>query len=562
MLRELRIRNLAVIESVAISFTPGFTVLTGETGAGKSILIDAILLLRGARAHTDLIRSEAETATVEAVFALDEGSPARPVLDDAGLRSEDGDWLLRRELSRSGRHRAFINDSPVTVGLLERLGDWLVEVHGQHEHQRLLEPSHQLDLLDAYAGTEAPREAFASRVAKRQAARTAVEQQRAMDRDRAQRLDLLRFQASEIDAARLAPGEEDALRTERRRVAHAERFGAGLAEIVEVLYDDPTSAAARLARAGQILRELGRLDPDFAAPGEAIELAVGVVDDAVQQARRLRDSVVFDPARLEEIDGRLDVLARLKRKYGDSLEAILSYRETITADLDRLERHEEILATTERELALLEAELTESAQSLSAARVRAAARLAALVQHELRQVGMDRAVFEIGVSPLGQASSTGGDRVEFRLSANPGEAVRPLARVASGGELSRAMLALKTVLATRDRAPTMVFDEIDAGIGGRVVDMVGQKLAAIGRDRQVLCVTHLAPIAARASAHQRVVKRVRGGRTTTEVGALSGEERVDEIARMLSGEAITDVARRHARELLAHGDPPSPHRSR
>jgi DNA repair protein RecN (Recombination protein N) len=562
MLRELRIRNLAVIESVSISFPPGFTVLTGETGAGKSILIDAILLLRGARGHTDLIRSNAETAAVEAVFALDAESPAHAILEDAGLRSEDGDWLFRRELSRTGRHRAFINDSPVTVGLLERLGDWLVEVHGQHEHQRLLEPSHQLDVLDAHAETEGPREAYTALFGKRQAARSAVETQRAVDRDRAQRLDLLRFQVSEIDAARLAAGEEDVLRSERRRIAHAERFAASLAEIVDILYDDPTSVAARLSRADQILRDLERLDPGFAALGDPVGLAAGAVDEAVQQARRLRDSVVFDPARLEEIDGRLDVLARLKRKYGDSLDAILAYREAIAADLDRLERHEEILAAAERELALLEAELTESARSLSAARVQAAAGLAGHVQHELRQVGMDRAVFEIAVSPLNQPSVTGGDRVEFRLSANPGETVRPLARVASGGELSRAMLAIKTVLAARDRSPTMVFDEIDAGIGGRVADMVGQKLAAIARERQVLCVTHLAPIAARATVHQRVVKSVRGGRTTTAVGTLSGGERVEEIARMLGGEAITDAARRHARELLAQAEPATRSRPR
>jgi DNA repair protein RecN (Recombination protein N) len=555
MLRELRIRNLAVIESVAMSFVPGFTVLTGETGAGKSILIDALLLLRGARAHTDLIRSGAETAIVEAVVTFDDGSPALAVLEEAGLGSEDGEWLVRRELSRSGRHRAFINDLPVTVGLLERLGDSMVEVHGQHEHQRLLEPSHQLEMLDAYAEIEAQREAFAALFAKRQAARNAVEAQRTLDRDRAQRLDLLRFQASEIDAARLAPGEEDALRAERRRIAHAERLAAGLTEIVEVLYDDPASAAARLARAGQILRELERLDPDCAAPGEPVELAAGAVDEAARQARRLRDSVVFDPARLEEIDGRLDVLARLKRKYGDSIEAILSHRTAITADLDRLERHEEILATIERELAALEAELAEAAHALSAGRAGAAVRLAAHVQRELRQVGVDRAVFEIGVAPLGQLSATGGDRVEFRLSANPGETVRPLARVASGGELSRTMLALKTALVARDRAPTMVFDEIDAGIGGGVADMVGQKLAAIARERQVLCVTHLAPIAARATAHQRVAKSVRGGRTSTAVSALSGGERVEEIARMLGGEALTDAARCHARELLAQAEP-------
>jgi len=557
MVRELRIRNLAVIESAEVAFGPGLNVLTGETGAGKSIVIDAILLLRGARAQTDLIRAAADSATIEAVLAVERGSPALAALDDAGIALEAGQLLVRRELSRSGRHRAFVNDSPVTLALLERLGDRLLEVHGQHEHQRLLEPSHQLELLDRFADAEQLREAAAAVFAKRQAAREAVERTRAAERDRAQREDLLRYQASEIDAARLAPGEEDERRAERRRLQHAERFTAGLTEAAAALHDEGRSAAVLLARAAQVLRDLGRLDPDFAAPAEPLDAAVSHVEDAVAGIRRLRASVEFEPGRLEEIDARLDALTRLKRKYGDTVEAMLAHRQEIGAELDRLARHDEVLAAEERALTALESELATAAAALSARRADAAGRLGPLVQRELRQVGMERAVFEVALDRLPEGGASGQDRVELRLATNPGEDIKPLARVVSGGELSRTMLVLKSVLAAGDRIATMIFDEVDAGIGGRVADMVGQKLAEAARDRQVLCVTHLAPIAAHAAGHFRVTKSVRGGRTRTAVEALSGDDRVEELARMLGGEAVTATARDHARALLAAARPKS-----
>ncbi len=555
MLRELRIRNLAVIESAEVPFAPGLNVLTGETGTGKSILIDAILLLRGARAQSDLLRSEAESATVEAVLDLEPGSPALGVLDEAGIRPEGGQLFIRRGLSRSGRHRVFVNDSPVTLALLERLGDHLLEVRGQHEHQRLLEPSHQLDLLDRFAEADGLRETVATLFAKREAARQAVERTRATERERAQREDLLRFQASEIDAARLSAGEEEEIRGERRRLQHAERFTAGLVEAAGALYDEPRSASALLVRAAQILRELGRLDPAFGSPGEPVEAAAAYIEEAVASIRRLRETVVFEPGRLEEIDARLDALTRLERKYGESVEAILAYRREIGGELDRLARHEEVLAAEERALAGVEAELAAAAADLSARRAVAAGRLAPQVERELQSVGMERAVFEIRTERLDAVSARGADRVEFRLATNPGEEIRPLARVVSGGELSRTMLVLTSVLAAGEGLATLVFDEVDAGIGGRIADRVGQKLAEVARARQVLCVTHLAQIAARATSHLRVAKSVRANRTWTSVDVLAGGDRVEEIARMLGGETVTDAARAHARELLAaaHG---------
>ncbi len=555
MLRELRIRNFAVIETVMVSFGPGLNVLTGETGAGKSILIDAILLLRGGRAQTDVIRADAETATVEAVFDVVPRGAVAAALDEAGLALEDGQLVVRRELSRSGRHRAFVNDSPVTLTLLERLGDHLVEVHGQHEHQRLLEPARQLELLDRYADAEDQRERVAGLVAKYRAAHAEVERTRAAERDRARREDLLRFQLSELDGARLRPGEEVELRQERRRAQHAEKLLSALAEAAGLLQDEESAAAPRVHRAARLLQDAGRLDPAFAAPVEPLDAASAHIEDALARIRELRDAVAVEPGRLEVIDERLDILTRLKRKYGDSEEAMLRFRDEVAAELDRFSRHEEILAGQERTLAELHTELGETAAALSDRRWAAAERLGREAERELRALGMERAVFRLVLerAPLDEVGPRGLDRVEFRLSANPGEEARPLARVASGGELSRTMLALKSVLAKADRVPTMIFDEVDAGIGGRVASVVAAKLVAAAAGRQVLCVTHLAPIAARAGHHLRVVKSVRAGRARVAADLLAGDARVEEIARMLAGDKLTETARRHARELLAVG---------
>src|SRR2546422_2907974 len=478
MLREIRIRNFAVIDSVAASFSPGLNVLTGETGAGKSMLIDAILLVRGARAQTDVIRGDSETATVEALFEVEPGSSAAAVLHDAGLALDEGQLVLRRELARSGRHRAFVNDSPVTVGLLERLGDHLVEVHGQHEHQRLLEVARQLDLLDRFADAEELRERMGELFAKHQAARAEVERARAAERDRAQREDLLHLQLSELDGARLKVGEEEELRAERRRLQHAERLAAGLAEAGVLLNEDEDSATSRLHRTARLLRELARFDPAFAAPADAVDGAGALIEDALAAIRSLRAGVTMAPGRLESVDERLDVLTRLKRMYGDTEATMLAFRQEAAVELERLGRHEEILAEQERMLGELRAELQEAAVALADRRRAAAERLAGETERELRQLGMERARFEIAVAqvPLADVGPRGLDRVEFRLSANPGEDVRSLARVASGGELSRTMLALKAVLARADRVPTMIFDEVDAGIGGRGPAGVAPKL--------------------------------------------------------------------------------------
>jgi len=563
MLRELTIRNLAVLEEAKVAFAAGLNVLTGETGAGKSIVIDALLLIRGARVQADLIRTGAETASVEAVFEVPPSGPVAAVLDEAGHAPADGQLVIKRELSRSGRHRVFVNDSAATVGLLERLGDVLVEIHGQHEHQRLMEPARQLDLLDRFADCEEARLRLGERWRQWDTARSDLARIRDEAREGARKEELYRWELSEIDAVQLRDGEEDELRGERRRLQNAERIYAGLQEVMDLLQEDAQAAGARLGRAASLLRDLSRFDPDVGAPIEALEGAQAYVEDAVGRARALRDRAVMDPDRLRLVDERLDAISGIKRKYGETAAAVSAYREEIARALDRIERHDAIVEETQAEVARASEAASRQGRELSETRAEAAPRLERLIQRELRTLGMDHARFRVALrrevagaedlasGPDGwRLGARGAESAEFLLSANPGEELKPLAKVVSGGELSRTMLAIKTILAASEDVPSMVFDEVDAGIGGRVADAVGHKLRQTAAGRQVLCVTHLAPIAAYAEHHLLVDKRVAKGATKTTVTALDAGGQVEEIARMLGGERITDASRRHARELL------------
>ena len=563
MLRELTIRNLAVLEEARVSFAAGLNVLTGETGAGKSIVIDALLLVRGARVQADLIRTGAETASVEAVFEVPSSGPVAAILDEAGHGAADGQLVIKRELSRSGRHRVFVNDSAATAGLLERLGDLLVEIHGQHEHQRLMEPARQLDLLDRFAGCEEARLRLGALWRRWNTARSELARIRDEAREGVRKEELYRWELSEIDSVQLRDGEEDELRGERRRLQNAERIYAGLQEVMALLQEDAQAAGARLGRAASLLRELSRFDPDVAAPIEALEGAQAYVEDAVARARALRDRAVMDPDRLRLIDERLDAIGGIKRKYGETAAAVSAYRDEIARALDRIERHDAIVQEMQGEVERASEAAGREGRELSEARAEAAPRLERMIQRELRTLGMDHARFRValrretaGAEDLGSGAvgwrlgGRGAESAEFLLSANPGEELKPLAKVVSGGELSRTMLAIKTILAATEEVPSMVFDEVDAGIGGRVADAVGHKLRQTAAGRQVLCVTHLAPIAAYAEHHLLVDKRVVKGATKTTVTALDAAGQVEEIARMLGGEHITDASRRHARELL------------
>lgn len=564
MLKELRIRNLAIFESVTIPFASGLNVLTGETGAGKSIMIDALTLLLGERAQpAETIRTGAESATIEAVFALPKKSPIPAILEGHGFASEDGQLIVRRELVRSGRGRVFLNDSSATLAVAEKLGEALVEIHGQHESQALLRPSRHLDLLDAFGGLAILRDKLHQRYEEWRALAAELAEIEGSARDKASRLDLYRTQIAEIEAARLRPGEEEDLREERKRLQNAERLADGTGTAYRHLYDDPAAAATRLGQAISTLRDLAKVDGTLEVTVEALDVVLVQLDEAVRGLRTYRDAVVFDPPRLDEIERRLDEIGRLKRKHGDTVEAVLAAHDRTVTDLEKLTHGDEQGRQIAERVEKLRAELATRAADLSTRREQAAGRLEGLVEAELNELGIDKPVFkvrfsreragegEIPVGPEGwRLAPRGVDQAEFLFSPNPGEEPRPLARIASGGELSRTMLALKVILAATDAVPILVFDEVDAGIGGKTADTVGRKLRQVARSRQVLCITHLPQIACYADHHLRTEKQVEGERTVTSVAALGKEDRVREIARMLGGESITDTSLQHAQELL------------
>ena len=564
MLRELRVRNHAVIESLTVPFGPGLNVLTGETGAGKSILIDALTLLLGERAQpAETIRTGAETATIEAVFDPPRKSPVAALLQEHGISLEDGPLVIRRELVRGGRGRVFLNDANATLGLLEKLGEALVELHGQHEHQALLRPSRHLDLLDAFAGLGILRERLRQRHDEWRSASEELDALRAAARDQVARTAQHRESMAEIDAARLRSGEEEALREERRRLVNAERLAEGASGAYRELYDDPASAVERVGRAASLLRDLARMDPSIEPTLQTLDTALVHLDETSRDLRRYRDGVVFDPLRLDAIERRLDEVGRIKRKYGESVEAVLALRARLESDLEGLARAAGDEGRLVERVERLRTELVTRATDLAERREQAVSRLEASVLAELAALDLETAVFrvrlareragqgELAVGPEAwRLGPRGVDQVEFLFSGNAGEEARPLARIASGGELSRTMLALKVVLAATDAVPVLIFDEVDVGIGGKTADTVGKKLRQVSRARQVLCVTHLPQIAAYADLHFRVEKREEDGRTTTTVAALVKNDRVREVARMLGGEAVTDTSLQHAFELI------------
>jgi DNA repair protein RecN (Recombination protein N) len=564
VLRELRVKNLAVIESLTVPFGPGLNVLTGETGAGKSILIDALTLLLGERAQpAETIRTGAETATIEAVFDTPRKSPVATLLQEHGIALEDGVLVVRRELVRGARGRVFLNDANATLALLERLGEILVEVHGQHEHQALLRPARHLDLLDVFAGLGILRDRLRQLHDEWKSVSAELEAIRATARDTAARTREYQEAMGEIDAARLRAGEEEELRDERRRLMNAERLAEGANAAYKELYDDQASAVERAGRVATLLREMARIDPTVEPALQALDTALVQLDETARTLRIYRDGVVFDPPRLEAIERRVDEIGRLKRKYGDGVDAVLAHRARLEADLGGLARAGEDEGRLQERAERLRMELVTRAADLAERREQAVTRLETAVLAELGALDLETAVFrvrlareragngELGVGPAGwRLGPRGVDQAEFLFSGNPGEDARPLARIASGGELSRTMLAIKVVLAATDAVPVLVFDEVDVGIGGKTADTVGKKLRQVARARQVLCVTHLPQIAAYADQHFRVEKREEDGRTATTVAALVKGDRVREVARMLGGESVTDTSLRHAHELI------------
>jgi len=550
VLREIRVQNYAVIDDLTLELGPGLTALTGETGAGKSLIVGALSLLLGERASSEDVRSGEERARVEAAFDVSGRPEVLERCSDAGIEVEDGWLILRREVQREGRNRAWANGSPVTASLIWELGASLVELHGQHEHQRLLRRAEQRHLLDAFAGAEDAVTAVGEAHRALSDVRSEAEEVRTRAREAAERADWLRFKTEEIEKARLEGGEEEALRGEARRLEHSEELLELSGGLHEAVYEDEASVVDRLGRLRRPLRELLRIDPD-AAPMEALlDSGLASVEELGRELARYRDSVDHDPARLERVRSRLDLVFRLVRKYGDTVEDVIEQGRAARAELDALESSDERLRELEGRERELGGERRRRAEGLTKRRLEGAARLEEAVAPLLAELGMEGGVFRVAFEPRAEPGPAGAEDVEFLVSLNPGFDPGPLDRIASGGELSRLMLALKTVLVRGDRIPTLVFDEIDAGVGGEVAHRVAERLAAVAREHQVFVITHLPQIAARADAHVRVEKGSVAGKAATRVRRLEGEERIEELARMLGGDPESGVARRHARELL------------
>ncbi len=587
MLRELHIRNLAIIETLHLTFDEGFNVLTGETGAGKSILLDAVALLLGSRAEAGLVRRGASKAQVEGLFTLDAPLQARlaPLLAEEGLEGDDPAALwLSREVRAGGRSIARVNGTMVSVTLLRRVAAGLVDIHGQSEHLSLLRVPQHLRLLDRFGGLEAERQALGERVRRLRQVRRELRDLRLGERERMQRLDLLRFQVQEITAAAPQPGEIEALEAEARRLANAEQLAAAAAAFLLLIEEGSEETSAVLDLLGQAQREMAallRMDGSLGESAAQVDEAVYRLEDAAAAVRAYAETIEFNPAKLAQVEERLALLRRLQRKYGGDLAEVLAHAERARAELERLESSDERIAELEVEEARLLEEVAEHAQRLSLRREEAARRLAEGVEAELRDLRMEGARFAVRfrrrssadglpISPLPATTliaaeggreeppkvervafdATGFDEVEFLIAPNPGEGFGSLARIASGGETARLMLALKTVLARADETPTLIFDEIDQGIGGRIGLVVGEKLWRLTEGHQVLCVTHLPQLAAFGDRHFRVTKQTAEGRTTTRVAVLEGDARRGELAQMLGTQG--EAALQGAAELLAY----------
>jgi DNA repair protein RecN (Recombination protein N) len=554
MLKLLRINNIALIPTLELELGPGLTLLTGETGAGKSILIDALGLLLGRRASADLIRTGEDRAVVEAVVELED---AEARLAAHGLPLDGRDVVLRRELSASGKGRATINGALVPLSLLRELASGVAVVHGQHEPQGLLDPARHLDVLDHFAGLEGAgglRQAYGEL----RKVETALDRLRSDRREAGRHKEMLEFQAGEIEGAALAPDEEDHLRLEKARLANAGRLAELSGEAYALLYDDEAAALGRLGQVFRRVEDLAAIDPEFRPHAESRPALVAQLEELALLLRGYEERLDVSPGRLDEVESRLALIERLKRKYGESVEEILGFGERCRRELDDLGSPEEQEKALGERREALAADYLERARSLSRRRRKAAGELEKTIQVELGQLAMEKTRFRIAFDPEKDTDGAdreswterGLERVEFLLSPNQGEELRPLARVASGGELSRIMLALKSVARGDTPGVTLVFDEVDAGIGGRVAEVVGRKLKTVAAEQQVLCVTHLPQIAAFADRHLSVRKRVEAGRTLTAVEELSFSGRVEEVARMLAGEVVTETARSHAREML------------
>jgi DNA repair protein RecN (Recombination protein N) len=554
MLVELRIRNVAVIDTVSLPLASGLNVLTGETGAGKSIIIGALGMLLGERAASDRVRPGAERATVEGVFDIRERPALRAALDERGIDAEDDLLVLKREVLATGRSRAWINGSPVSAGILSDIGSHLVSVHGQHESRQLVDPDHQRDVLDAYARADALRASVTEAHGQLHALRTRERELLQRRADAAKRADYLRFVVREIEALNPIAGEDDRLDGDIRRLSHAEELQGLATQCVAAISGDERAALTRLAQVRRALVSLARIDPDTTPWQTGCETAVDALEELARELERYAEGIEADPQRLRSLERRREALVSVMRKHGPTLDDVRSTLDSARRELDLVDGGALDLAAVADARAAAERALATAASELTRLRRTHARRLGDDVSALLPELGMAHGRVQVELTPLDHVTAAGAESVSFLASLNAGADARLLSRLASGGELSRVMLALSTVLAQLQQVPTLVFDEVDAGIGGAVAWEVGALMRRVAAHHQVLAISHLAQIAARAHHHVVVRKSAVGTVTTSDTTVVTDDARVVEIARMLGGDAEREVSRAHARELLERGN--------
>jgi DNA repair protein RecN (Recombination protein N) len=553
MLRELSIKNFALIEELHISLDKGLNILTGETGAGKSIIIGAIGLILGERASSEVIRKGSDLCEVRGLFDIKENVRLKKMLAEKGLLSSgEEEFILKRELSRQGRGRCFLNGQIITLGMLEEIGNYLVDVHGQHEHQALLKSGVARDLLDEFGMLMRLRKKTEQTYQKFREKSRELEELRASEKEREQQIGLYQFQMEEINQANLSIEEEEVLEKEYKILSNAEKLNQLSQELYHHLYEGAGSITEKMALVEKGLERI--ITIDYTLKDELKELGEIKyrIDETAIAIRDYRKKIEFTPQRLEEILERKELISKLKRKYGNTIKEILNYRKETQAKLDKLVNSARSMEETIVEAERLQEELAREASRLSGERKIAGAKLKKKVEQELKELGMGKAIFDVEITQ-GEIKSNGMDEIKFLVAPNVGEDLKPINQIASGGEISRIMLALKTILAQVDEIPTLIFDEIDVAIGGRIAQVVGRKMRALFPHHQVICVTHLPQIAVFASNHYHVGKMISGGRTKTMVSLLDKKGKESEIARMLGGERLTDITLKHAREMIREG---------
>ncbi|MDP6051634.1 MAG: DNA repair protein RecN [Candidatus Latescibacteria bacterium] len=563
MLTNLIVQNYALLDEVNIEFSAGLNILTGETGSGKSILIGALELILGSRATKDAIRSGMDSATVEGLFEWKSDDPMIPLPEDLDIEMEDRTLIIRRDVTRDGRSRCTVNGHPVTVTVLKRLGEFLVDLHGQHDHQSLLDQGTHINFLDGFGDIKRLKEQVAHAFRHFSGAARALKQLDEENLATRERRELYQFQLEELEKADVYPGEEGELEQELAVLEHAEQLIQVASTAYEALSQREGAVIDQLIQIIRSLEDIERIDVSLSEPVSNARSARYYLDDVVVFLQQYRDRIEFDPVRLDEVQERLEQLKMLKRKYGGTLKEVCVYRDRMADEINRLETADEQRSELEEALEQARKTLTAKAEKLSTARKKTASRMETRVVKELTELGMKKTRFQVHIGWLEvadgpiviegksyQADASGMDHVEFLISPNQGEELKPLVHIASGGEISRVMLALKVILAESDQVRTLVFDEVDLGIGGRIAESIGQKLKLLSQSHQVLCITHLHQVACWGHTHFTVHKESSRGRTVTQINHLDQNGRVQEIARMLAGETVDDMAVTHAREIL------------